>query len=552
MTYRVAELVADSLVAHGIDRAFSVPGESFLALLDALRDRSDFDLVTCRHEGSASLAAVADAKLTGRAGVVMASRGPGAFNAALGLHVAAQEAIPLVMLVGQVDRPNLARDAVQEIDCGRSFDGVLKWSVRLNSTDLVPEMMARAFAVACAGTPGPVAVELPEDLLEEAAEGHAVRANGLACPEPGSAAIEKAAAALTAAERPILLVGGECRTASFREDLVAFSEKWNVPVVTMNKMQDQFPNAHPLWAGQFGFFPSQPHAKLLERADLVVAVGTRLGDLSSLGFAFPRHAEPRQPLVHVYPDPDAIGKRVMADVAVVSGSHAFVSALLTVSAASPDRTEWLRAAAAVRLATHGWPRFGVPSADVFGHAVAAIATHFKPDGIVTTDSGNFAGWVHRIFSLGPTARLLGSACGAMGSGVPSGLAASLRFPGRQVVAFCGDGGFLMTGNELATAVARQANLKIVISNNRSYGTIRSHQERAFPDRPYGTDLSNPDFAALARAFGAKGFIVEDTESAPSTIAEAMTAEGPVVIEVRSDVRQTLEKSLAASRRDTSN
>ncbi|MCK1670274.1 thiamine pyrophosphate-dependent enzyme [Bradyrhizobium sp. 150] len=547
MTYRVAELVADCLIAHGVDRAFGVPGESFLALLDALRDRNDFDLVTCRHEGSASLAAVADAKLTGRAGVVMASRGPGAFNAALGLHVAAQEAIPLVMLVGQVDRPNLARDAVQEIDCGRSFDGVLKWSVRLNSADLVPEMMARAFAVAHAGTPGPVAVELPEDLLEDPAEGIVATANGAVRPEPGAAAIEQARAALTASERPILLVGGECRTASFRQDLIAFSEKWNVPVVTMNKMQDQFPNSHPLWAGQFGFFTSQPHVKLLERADLVVAVGTRLGDLSSLGFAFPRQAEPRQPLVHVYPDPDAIGKRVRTDVAVVSGSHAFVSAMLAAPATARACAEWSSAAAAARTATHGWPQFGVPSADVFGHAVAAIAAHFRPDGIVTTDSGNFAGWVHRIFSLEPTARLLGSACGAMGSGVPSGLAASLRFPERQVVAFCGDGGFLMTGNELATAVARGANLTIVLSNNQSYGTIRSHQERAFPDRPYGTDLSNPDFAALARAFGAKGFIIEDAESAPSTVAEAMTTKGPVVIEVRSDVRQTLDKSLAASR-----
>ncbi|MGM4954331.1 thiamine pyrophosphate-dependent enzyme [Bradyrhizobium barranii] len=547
MIYRVAKLVADCLVAHGVDRAFGVPGESFLAVLDALRDRTDFDLVTCRHEGSASLAAVADAKLTGRAGVVMASRGPGAFNAALGLHVAAQEAIPLVMLVGQVDRPNLGRDAVQEVDCGRSFAGVLKWSVRLNSADLVPEMMARAFAVAHAGTPGPVAVEVPEDLLKDSAEGFVATVNGAGRPQPGAAAIKQAAAALTAAERPILLVGGECRTASFREDLVAFSETWSVPAVTMNKMQDQFPNAHPLWAGQFGFFTSQPHAKLLERADLVVAVGTRLGDLSSLGFAFPRQAEPRQPLVHVYPDPDAIGKRVQTDVAVVSGSHAFVSAMLAVSAAAPDRTEWLRAAATVRTATHGWPRFGVPSADVFGHAVAAIATHFKPDGIVTTDSGNFAGWVHRIFSLEPTARLLGSACGAMGSGVPSGLAASLRFPERQVVAFCGDGGFLMTGNELATAVSRKANLKIVVSNNRSYGTIRSHQERAFPGRPYGTDLSSPDFAALARAFGAAGFVIDDAGSAALTVADAMQIEGPVVIEVRSDVRQTLDKSLAAPR-----
>ncbi len=547
MTYRVAELVAESLVAHGVDRAFCVPGESFLPLLDALHDRSDIDLVTCRHEGSASLAAVADAKLTGRAGVVMASRGPGAFNAALGLHVAAQEAIPLVMLVGQVDRPNLARDAVQEIDCGRSFAGLLKWSVRLNSAELAPEMIARAFAAAHAGTPGPVAVELPEDLLADAAEGLAARTNGPARPEAGAATIEKVAAAMTASEKPILLVGGECRTALFREDLVAFSEKWNVPVVTMNKMQDQFPNAHPLWAGQFGFFTSQAHVKLLKGADLIVAVGTRLGDLSSLGFALPRQAKPRQPLVHVYPDPDAIGKRFQTDVAVVSGAHAFVSAMLATPPAPRDRKEWLRAAAAVRTATHGWPGSDVPSADVFGHTVSAIASRFRPDGIVTTDSGNFAGWVHRIFKFAPTARLLGSACGAMGSGVPSGLAASLRFPDRQVIVFCGDGGFLMTGNELVTAVARGANLTIVVSNNRSYGTIRSHQERAFPDRPYGTDLSNPDFAALARAFGAAGFVIEDSDRAQDVVAKAMAVKGPVVIEVRSDVRQTIEKSLAASR-----
>jgi acetolactate synthase-1/2/3 large subunit len=547
MTYRVAELIADSLAAHGVDRAFCVPGESFLPLLDALHDRNDIDLVTCRHEGSAGLAAVADAKLTGRAGVVMASRGPGAFNAALGLHVAAQEAIPLIMLVGQVDRPNLDRDAVQEVDCGRSFAGLLKWSVRLNSADLVPEMMARAFAAALAGTPGPVAVELPEDLLAETAEGLVARTNELALPEPGIDAIKRAAGLLAASERPILLVGGECRTASFRQDLIVFSEEWDVPVVTLNKMQDQFPNDHRLWAGQFGFFTSPSQAKLLERADLIVAIGTRLGDLSSLGFAFPRQSEPRQPLIHVYPDTDAIGKRFRTDVAVVSGSHAFVLAMLAAPATSPDRKQWLQETAAVRAATHGWPRAGVPSEDVLGHAVAAIASHFKADGIVTTDSGNFAGWVHRIFSLAPTTRLLGSACGAMGSGVPAGLAASLRFPDRQVIAFCGDGGFLMTGNELATAVDRRANLMIVVSNNCSYGTIRSHQERTFPNRPYGTDLSNPDFAALARSFGASGFVIEDAESVPGIVGEAMSVRGPVVVEVRSDVRQTLDKSLVAIR-----
>ncbi|WP_027535086.1 thiamine pyrophosphate-dependent enzyme [Bradyrhizobium sp. WSM3983] len=548
MTYRIAELIADSLIAHGVDRAFGVPGESFLPLLDALHDRDQIDLVTCRHEGSASLAAVADAKLTGRAGVVMASRGPGAFNAALGLHVAAQEAIPLMMLVGQVDRPNLDREAVQEVDCSRSFDGVLKWAVRLDVAALVPEMMARAFAIAQSGTPGPVAVELPEDLLADMADGLVARTHGTVQPEAGADAIEKAGVMLAASERPILLVGGECRTTAFRQDLVALSEKWNVPVVVAAKMQDQFPNDHSLWAGQLGFFTAPAHMKLFERADLIVAIGSRLGDLSSLGFSFPRQSAPRQPLVQVYPDPVSIGTRFQTDLAIVSGAHAFVRGMLALCASPQERTAWRQKIVAARTATHGWPRSGVPPNDVFGHAVAAIASHFRPDGVVTTDSGNFAGWVHRTFSFQPTARLLGSACGAMGSGVPSGLAASLRYPDRQVIAFCGDGGFLMTGNELATAVARGADLKIVISNNNSYGTIRSHQERTFPNRPYGTDLSNPDFAALARAYGAAGYCICDARGAPAIVAEAMSTKGPVVIEVRSDVHQSPDKSIAAASR----
>lgn len=546
MTYRVAELIADILIAHGVDRAFSVPGESFLPLLDALHDNNQIDLVTCRHEGSACLAAVADAKLTGRAGVVMVSRGPGAFNAALGIHVASQEAIPLVMLIGQVDRPNLDRDAVQEVDCGRVFNGLLKWSVRLNARDLIPEMMARAFSVAHAGTPGPVTIELPEDLLAEAADALTARTNGMAYPQASTAAVEKAGAMLALAERPILLVGGECRSTAFREDLVTLSEKWNVPVAVTNKMQDQFPNDHEHWIGQLGFFTSPAHAKLFDRADLIIAVGTRLGDLSSLGFAFPRQSSPRQLLVHVYPDPAAIGTHFESDLSIVSGSASFVRSLLDLPAPLRDRRDWMKVAKTARSATHGWPKSGVPSVDIYGQAVAAIASHFRPDGIVTTDSGNFAGWVHRIFSFAPSARLLGSACGAMGSGIPSALSASLRFPDRQVIAFCGDGGFLMTGNELATAVARRLDLKIIISNNQSYGTIRSHQERAFPNRPFGTDLVNPDFAALAHAYGARGYQISDSGQVADVVAEAMSGSGPVVLEVQSDVRQSLDKSLAAA------
>jgi acetolactate synthase-1/2/3 large subunit len=551
MAFRVADLLVDSLIAHGVDRAFSVPGESFLALLDALYERDEIDLVTCRHEGSASLAAVADAKLTGRAGVVMVSRGPGASNAALGLHVASQEAIPLVLLVGQVGTFELNRDAVQEIDTGRAFSGLIKWSTRIDSAAQVPEMMARAFSVALGGTPGPVVIELPEDVLEMEAGPLSARVHGVARAEPSRAAVEQATVLLGKAERPILLVGGECRTAEFRKDLFALSERWNVPVAATNKMQDLFPNDHRLWIGQLGFFTSPAHVALFEQADLIVAIGTRLGDLSSMGFRFPRQSPPSQPLVHVYPDPNAIGTHFHTDLPIVTSAHPFLKAWLDVPVVSRERGGWIEAVAKTREAVHAWPEPGIPSADVFGHAVAAIAKRFPADGIVTTDSGNFAAWVHRIFRFQPSARLLGSACGAMGSGVPSALSASLRYPNNQVIAFCGDGGFLMTGNELATAVARRLNIKIVISNNQSYGTIRSYQEKAFPQRPCGTDLSNPDFAALARAFGAQGYTITNAAQVAEVVAEAMSAKGPVVLEVRSDVRQTLDRSLAAARADAS-
>jgi acetolactate synthase I/II/III large subunit len=546
MAFRVADLIVDALIAHGVDRAFGVPGESFLALLDALYERDEIDLVTCRHEGSASLAAVADAKLTGRAGVVMASRGPGASNAALGLHVASQEAIPLVLLVGQVETPDLNRDAVQEIDTGRAFSGLVKWSTRIDSAAQAPEMMARAFSVALSGTPGPVVIELPQDVLDMEAGLLTARVHGVARAEPSRAAVEQAAALVGEAERPILLIGGECRTAEFRKDLIAVSERWNVPVAVTTKMQDQFPNDHRLWIGHLGFFTSPAHVRLFERADLIVAIGTRLGDLSSLGFRFPRQSPTSQPLVHVYPDPNTIGTHFHTNVAIVSSAHPFLRSWLDLPVAVRERGGWIEAAAKAREAVHAWPEQRIPSADVLGHAVAAVAKLFRADGIVTTDSGDFAAWVHRIFRFKPSARLLGSACGAMGSGVPSALSASLRYPNRQVIAFCGDGGFLMTGNELATAVARRLNIKIVISNNQSYGTIRSHQERAFPKRPWGTDLSNPDFAALARAFGAQGFTITNAAQAAEVVAEAMSAIGPVVIEVRSDVRQTIDRSLVAA------
>lgn len=547
MNHRVADLIVNSVALHGIDRVYSVPGESFLPVLDALVERSDIDLVTCRHEGSAGLAAVADAKLTGRPGVFFVSRGPGAFNGGIALHVAEQEAIPLVMFIGQVDTPSLGRGAVQEIDTSKAFAGTLKWSGRIDSAANADEMIARAFSIARSGTPGPVCLELPEDVLAVDAGRREPHLRRLAIPECSLEAAAQCAELLNNAKRPLLIVGGECRTQEFRTDLTRLSESWGLPVLATNKGQDQFPNDHPNWAGQQGFFPSKAHVELFEQVDLFIAVGSRLGEISSLGFAFPRQTDRPQQLVHVYPDANQIGLRFAPTLAIAASSHSFVRRLMAQESRRRPDSEWHAVIRATRDATTRWDPAAIPTGDIFGQAVTALAAHFSDDGIVTTDSGNFAGWVHRIFRLKPTNRLLGSACGSMGTGVPSGLSAALRYPDRQVIAFCGDGGFLMNGNELATAVGRNLNLKIVVSNNRSYGTIRTHQQRNFPDRPSGTDLNNPDFVALAKAFGAKGYLIDRPESAGDVARAAMNEQGPVVIEVRCDADQTLEKSVAAMR-----
>ncbi|WP_447778318.1 thiamine pyrophosphate-dependent enzyme [Variovorax boronicumulans] len=543
MGYRVADAIVDSMVAHGVDRGFSVPGESFLALLDALHERRDFDLVTCRHEGSAALAAIADAKLTGRPGIVMASRGPGAFNAAIGVHVASEEAIPLILLIGQVDTPNLGKGAVQEIDSSRAFLGSLKWSGRIDRADTTGEIMGRAFAAAVSGTPGPVAVELPEDVLARVMAQQPARVHGHAVPGASLDEIGRVHELLANAHRPILIVGGECRSPEFRRDLQELVDLWDVPVALTNKNQDQFSNLDPHWIGQLSFFASPAHTALFSEADLLIAIGSRMGDVSSLGFAFPRQEPTPQRFVHVYPDPGIIGRHFQTELPIVSTAHEFVRAVLRHAKPAATSAAWMQRVAEAANRSHGWQPENTLADDVMGHAVMALNRLAKRDAILTTDSGNFASWVHRIFRMTPENRLLGSACGAMGTGVPAAVAAGLRFPGREVLAFVGDGGFLMNGNELITAVDRRLQLRVVISNNGSYGTIRTHQQRHFPSRVSGTDLVNPKFSALAEAFGAHGFRIENAKEAADVVKQAMAVDGPAVIEICCDPDISVDRSL---------
>ncbi|MEP7300461.1 MAG: thiamine pyrophosphate-dependent enzyme [Caldimonas sp.] len=540
MTYRAADALADALVAHGVDRAFGVPGESFLAALDALLDRPQIDLVTCRHEGAAALAAVADARLCGAPGVLFVSRGPGMANATIGVHVAQQDALPLVVFVGQVDRPLLGRGAFQEVDYRRMYGGVAKLVAEVMQADRMSATIAQAFSIAQSGTPGPVIVVLPEDVLSEACAAVATRPLGGSRPKPSTDDVAAVAALIAQSRRPVVIVGAESRSPAFRADLRRFSERWQLPVAVTNKNQDQFANEHPNWLGHLGFFVSPPLSALLAEADLVLAIGTRLGDVTSQGYTFPRQAPAPQTLVHVYPDGAAMATQFRTERAIVSGAHAFVQAMLDAPpAGAPARHDWLAQSAQARDQARAWSPQATPPADVFGHVVQAIATRLAPDAIVTLDAGNFSTWPHRLLSLRPAQTMLAAACGAMGMGVPAALAAALRHPGRQVIAFCGDGGYLMTGNELATIVGRGLAPKIVVANNRSYGTIRSYQERQYPRRVNGTDLNNPDFAMLAAAYGAGGFRVSAAGEAEAVVAEMLAHPGPALLEVVCDIEQIM-------------
>jgi acetolactate synthase-1/2/3 large subunit len=531
---RAADLLLDCLVRHGVDRAFCVPGESFLAALDAAADRADIAFVTCRHEGGAGLMALADAKLTARPGVAFVSRGPGASNAAIALHSAQQDGDPLVLFVGQVERKDRGRGAFQEVDYERAFAGIVKLSLEITDAERLPELVRMAFETAASGTPGPVVVALPEDMLSDAVEAAPLAPRAAAPLHPAAEDVEAVARRIEAAARPLVIVGGGARPAEARRALLALSEAWGLPIAVTNKHQDVFPNAHPHFAGHLGYAASRSLMSVLERADLVVAVGTRLGDVQTQGYTFPRAPTPDQPLIHVHRDPGQLGRVHVPELGVVADAGPFLAALARAPARRVDPA-WTRevgeAAAALRAYR---PREAADGVD-FGAVVVELERQLPDDAIVTLDSGNFVSWVHRHFAFRPTQTMLGAVSGAMGLGVPAAVAAALRHPGRVVVGCVGDGGVLMTGNELATAVRHGLKLAIFIANNRSYATIRTHQELSFPRRVSATDLVNPDFVAWARSFGADAWRVERAEDAAEAVRAALAAPGPAVVEVRSSL-----------------
>ena len=533
MPRRAADHLVDCLADAGADRLFCVPGESYLALLDALHGDTRIDVVTCRHEGGAGMMAVADAKLTGRAGLLAVSRGPGATNASIALHLAEQDAVPLLALIGQVARHERGRGAFQEVDYTRMLGGICKAVVELTDAARIAETVARLIHVAESGTPGPVALILPEDLLSDTVDGDPLPVPRIAATAPSDADVDRVATMLAAAERPLVIAGGGLARPDGRRALADLARAHGLPVATTFKHQEIFDNADPLFAGHLGFKIPGRIVQTFAEADLILAIGTRLGDVPTQGWRIPRAPVPDQPVIHVWPDPAVLGRVVAPTLGLACNPVAFARALAARDAVRPDG----RAAWAERLRAQSGKLTDYAPKDVtdgldFGVVAAELARQAPRDAIVATDAGNFSGWIHALWPWDGTQDAIGAAGGAMGLAVPGAVAAALRHPDRMAIAVVGDGGLMMTGNELAAARARGIAPRIVVSDNGTYGTIRMHQERDHPGRVSGTDLANPDFAAWAASFGALGLTVGPGDDVAKAVARLLAHDGPALLSVR--------------------
>ncbi len=526
------QLVVEALLAHGADRVFCVPGESHLAVLDALYDvRDRIRLVVCRHESGAANMADAYGKLTGRPGIALVTRGPGASNAAIGIHTAFQDSTPLILLVGQVPRAFADREAFQEIDYRRMFAQSSKWVGQIDDPGRVPEYLSHAFHTATSGRQGPVVLALPEDMLTGSAEApDAPRYQRIAA-APAPAAIERLGALLASATRPIAILGGSGWTAEACGAFRRFAEAWQLPVACAFRFQDLFDNDHPQYAGDVGIGINPRLARRIQDADLALVLGARLGEMTTSGYTLFEVPSPRQTLVHAHAGAEELGRVYAADLPIESAMPELVTALagLRPSAAPP----WTAQTSQARADYVAWNTpVQVPGPLQIAEIVRWLRDRLPPDAIVANGAGNFSAFVHRFHRYRRFRTQLAPTSGAMGYGLPAAVAAKSVDPQRIVLAFCGDGDFLMSGQELATAVQYGLPVIVLVVNNGSYGTIRMHQERKYPGRVHGTTLTNPDFAAYARSFGAFGEVVESTEQFAPAFERALASATPALLDLR--------------------
>ncbi|MBC7986983.1 MAG: thiamine pyrophosphate-binding protein [Sphingomonadaceae bacterium] len=535
-------ILVDNLVAQGCDRIFTVPGESFLAVLDALHDTPEIELVVARQEGGVSYMAEADGALTGRPGVAFVTRGPGATNATIGVHVAQQDSVPMILFIGDVARADKDREAFQEIDFPAFFGPICKWAAKIDDARRIPEYVARAYSVAMSGRPGPVVLALPEDMLTDAVE--AVDRPKVIRPaqHPDPEAMESLMAMLKDASCPVAIVGGADWCAGASEYFRSFAEDIGLPVACGFRRQDAIPNDSAVWAGNLGY---GPNPKLLERikgADLILVVGARLGEATTDGYTLITPDHPDQLLVHVHPDPAELGRVYRADLAICADMREFCEEaslwdhdIIDFDCGKQAHAEW-----------EAWSTVQANDdlkLDV-AQCVAVVREKLPGDSIICNGAGNFSGWWHRFWRYGGPGCQLAPTAGSMGYGLPAAVAAALRHRDRRVVAVAGDGDFLMNGQELATAVRHGCDMLVLVFDNASYGTIRLHQERRYPARVSGTDLLNPDFAALARAFGCWSESVEATTDFAPALNRAMAEKGVRLLHLKLDVESQIAPGIS--------
>jgi len=539
MSQTVARLLADSLEAHDVDRIYCVPGESYVGLTSVLIDRNSLQLVVCRHEAGAGFMAVADGRLRSRAGVAIVSRGPGLANGLVALHSAYHDATPMVMLVGHVERRDIGRQALQEQNYSRLLADVTKLVIELIDPDQASEAIARAFHTAESGTPGPVAVILPEDIFDQETDMQVDEPRARVVSAPRDVDLDHLAGLLTAAERPLVLVGGALLADAVADERVFFelsrlSEEWVLPICPTHRRPQLFDSNHPHYGGYMGIRVPPVQIEEMKRSDLMVVLGERLSDSVSQSYSFPAAPQPQLPMVHVWPDANEVGRVWRPDLGIPVSPAETIRGLLRRGApeGGGKRRSWVEGLHQIHLGLRAKEWEPTTDGVNFAAIVCEIDKHLTPDATVTTDAGNFASYIHRYLGFGQRNIFLSSVVGAMGSGMPMAVAAALRRPDTQIVAFLGDGGALMTGNELATALQYGVNPIVIIADNAMYGTIGMHSYVRYPDRPFmdGTRLTNPDFAAWARAFGVEAITIRNETEVAAAIEQAFAVKTrPVVV-----------------------
>ncbi|TCJ39771.1 thiamine pyrophosphate-binding protein [Parafrankia sp. BMG5.11] len=519
------QILIRELLERGVDTIFCVPGESYLAALDAIHEAGDrIKLVVCRHEAGAANMAEAWGKLTKRPGVCFVTRGPGACHAAIGVHTAQHDSTPMLLFVGQVPRDQMGRGAFQEVDYPATFGALAKWACQIDDAARIPEFISRAYATALGGRPGPVVIALPEDMLSEAVEAPGQGTEPAAI--PGAPALREFQALLATAERPLLVLGGSQWSAQGLADLTRFVEASGIPVTCGFRRQDLFDNRHPQYVGESALGINPRLKARWREADLIVAVGTRLGEIVTDSYTNLDVPLPGPKLVHVLPEASELGRVYQPTLAITADVNAFAKAAAALEL-EPRWDEWRTSARADYEAWQQPPAVHGP-VDM-ARIVGWLSDTLPDDAILTNGAGNYAIWLHRFFRYKRSGTQLAPTSGAMGYGLPAAIAAGIRHPDRPVICFAGDGCFMMASTELATIVRHRVPVIVVVVNNGAYGTIRMHQERRYPGHVVGTELVNPDFAALAQSYGIGGWRVERTEDfAPAFEAARASGEAALI------------------------